>query len=255
MHIVTLALSMARNELRGRYAGNYGGILWAFLQPLATIGVLWFVFEVGFRSAPVSDHPFALWLSIGMIGWFFLSETVSMMTHSITSQSFLIKKIVFNTYLIPVSSLLASLALHFIFIGFIIAACLAYGYLPDVHWLGLIYYIVCGVLLCAAIGYLTSSISVFFPDIGQIVSIFLQFGFWLTPIFWSLELLPSKYRVIFELNPAYYIIQGYRDSLLGGVWFWDKLYLGAVFWGMCFSLLVVGIVIFKKLKPYFADAL
>jgi lipopolysaccharide transport system permease protein/teichoic acid transport system permease protein len=246
---------MSKNELKTRYASNYGGIVWALLQPLGTIGVLWFVFDIGFRSAPVSNHPFALWLSIGMVAWFFLAEAVSITTHSITSQSFLVKKVVFNTYLIPLSSLLSSLVLHFIFIGIIIAACLAYGYTPDIHWLGLLYYMVCAVLLCIGIGYLTSSIAVFFPDIGQMVGIFLQFGFWLTPIFWSLDILPPKYQAIIELNPAYYIVQGYRDSLIGGVWFWDKPYFAAVFWGICIPLLIIGIVVFKKLKPYFADVL
>jgi lipopolysaccharide transport system permease protein/teichoic acid transport system permease protein len=222
---------------------------------LGTIGVLWFVFSVGFRTPPVSGHPFALWISVGIVGWFFLSEAVSAMTHSISSQSFLIKKVVFNPYLIPLSSLLSTFILHLVFVAILGAGCMAFGYFPDLHWLGMLYYLLCGVMLCVGIGYFTSSIAVFFPDMGQIVGFFLQFGFWLTPIFWSLDILPHQYAVFFELNPASYIIQGYRDSLLGEVWFWEKPYLGMVFWALCLCMVIIGITVFSKLKNSFADAL
>lgn len=250
-----LLLAMSKNELKSRYSGNYGGILWAFLQPLGTIGVLWFVFSVGFRSAPVSGHPFALWLSVGIMGWFFLSEALSVMTHSINSQSFLIKKVVFNPYLIPLSSLLSTFLLHLVFVGILMVGCVAYGYFPSMHWLGMLYYLFCAVVLCVGMGYFTSSVAVFFPDIGQIVGVFLQFGFWLTPLFWSLDILPERYVVFFELNPAYYIIQGYRDSLLDGVWFWEKLYMSGMFWAISLFMVFVGVVVFSKLKNSFADAL
>lgn len=251
---MTLA-AMSKNELRSRYSSNYGGILWAFLQPLGTIAVLWFVFSVGFRSAPVMGHPFGLWLSVGIIGWFFAAEAISVMTSSIISQSFLVKKVVFNSYLIPLSSLMVAFALHLVFVGIVMVGCIAYGYYPSIYWLGMIYYLFCGVVLCLGVGYFTSSVAVFFPDMGQIVGVLLQFGFWLTPVFWSLDILPQKYVVFFELNPVSYIVEGYRDSLLGGVWFFEKIYLGGVFWGISLFMLFVGMSVFRRLKNSFADVL
>lgn len=248
-------LAMAKNDLKTKYAESYAGLLWAFVQPLFTIGVLLFVFQVGFRSASVSSHPFALWLSIGIIAWFFLADAISAGTNSIRAQSFLVKKVVFNTYLLPLSSILASFFIHVIFIAIILLVCLAYGYTPDPHWIQIFYYLACAVFLCIAISYLTSSIAVFFPDVGQIVGLILQLGFWLTPIFWSITILPPKYQAIIELNPVYYIVDGYRDSLINGVWFWEKGYLGLVFWGGSSLLFGIGIVIFRKLRPYFADVL
>lgn len=252
---VKITLAMAKNELKTKYADSYAGLFWAFLQPLVTIAVLWFVFQVGFRSAPVSTHPFALWLSVGIIAWFFVADAVSVGTNAIRAQSFLVKKVVFNTYLLPLSSILASLFIHVVFIGFILLICMGYGYAPDPHWLQLLYYLICTVFLCVGISYLTSSIAVFFPDVGQIVGLMLQLGFWLTPIFWSLSILPPQYQAIIELNPVYYLVEGYRDSLLNGVWFWEKPYLGALFWGIGSLFFGIGILIFRKLKPYFADVL
>lgn len=248
-------LGVSKNELRSRYRNNYAGVAWAFLQPLGTIGVLWFVFSVGFRSAPVMGHPFGLWLSVGIIGWFFVAEALSAMTNAINSQSFLVKKVVFNPYLIPLSSLVVAFSLHLVFVGVVMMGCIAYGYMPNIYWLGMLYYLVCGLVFCLGVGYFTSSVAVFFPDVSQIVGVALQFGFWLTPVFWSLEMLPAEYVAFFELNPVHYIIQGYRDSLLGGVWFFEKPFETLLFWGMSLGMLLLGVAVFTKLKNSFADVL
>ncbi|MFP3435664.1 ABC transporter permease, partial [Paraburkholderia sp. SIMBA_061] len=72
-----LMLQLAKNDFRTRYAGSSLGIIWAFIQPLMTIAVYWFVFEVGFRSGSRPDGtPFILWLTCGMIPWFFVSEAL-----------------------------------------------------------------------------------------------------------------------------------------------------------------------------------
>ena len=66
-----MILDLALSDFKTRYAGSYFGMIWAFVQPIVTIIVFWFVFEVGFRAARVSDVPFILWFSCGLIPWFF----------------------------------------------------------------------------------------------------------------------------------------------------------------------------------------
>ena len=67
-------LTMTRRDFTSRYLGSYLGLAWAFIQPLTSILVVWFVFQVGFKAAPVYDFPFILWLAAGMIPWMFFSE-------------------------------------------------------------------------------------------------------------------------------------------------------------------------------------
>ena len=63
--------NLAKNDFKTKYAGSYLGIIWAFIQPVITILLYWFVFQVGFRSRPLDDYPFVLWLTAGLVPWFF----------------------------------------------------------------------------------------------------------------------------------------------------------------------------------------
>ena len=94
---------------------------------------------------------------------------------------------------------------------------------------------------------------VFFRDLGQIVSIFLQFGMWLVPIMWPLTMISPKWQYIIKLNPMYYITDGYRDAFYNHVWFWEKPGQTLYFW--IIAILIIGTTMFKKLEKHFADVL
>ncbi|MGG7153515.1 ABC transporter permease, partial [Clostridium neonatale] len=105
------------------------------------------------------------------------------------------------------------------------------------------------------ISYATCAIVVFFKDLGQIISIFLQVGMWMTPIMWSYTIVPEKYQWIFKLNPMYYIAEGYRDTFINHVWFTERYFQTVYFWIVSVVLFIIGTMIFNKLKPHFADVL
>jgi ABC-type polysaccharide/polyol phosphate export permease len=94
---------MARRDIQSRYQGSYLSFFWAFVQPTITILLLWFVFEVGFRTPAVGNYPFILWLLAGIIPWFCFSEGLSNATTSILEYSYLVKKVVFKVSVIPSS--------------------------------------------------------------------------------------------------------------------------------------------------------
>ena len=95
----------------------------------------------------------------------------------------------------------------------------------------------------------------FFRDLEQIIQIIVRVGFWLTPIFWKVESIPHKYRFIFQANPVHYLITGYRDSLLYKVWFWERPYLTIYFWSLTLLIFALGSILFRRLKPHFADVI
>ena len=96
---------------------------------------------------------------------------------------------------------------------------------------------------------------IFFRDLGPIINISLQMGFYLTPIFWNLKILPEKYHLLMKFNPVFYIVEGYRDSFINKVWFWEHWGMSLVFWIITSVILVAGAVIFRRLRPHFADVL
>jgi lipopolysaccharide transport system permease protein/teichoic acid transport system permease protein len=103
--------------------------------------------------------------------------------------------------------------------------------------------------------WITSSIVVFSKDIGQLVNMFLQFGFWLTPIFWSINIIPPKYHALIKLNPIFYITEGYRDAFVHQVWFWERIWQTMCFWSITGIIFVTGALVFTFLRPHFADVI
>ena len=250
-----LLWSLTKNDFKQRYLGSFLGTAWAFIQPTATVLIFWFVFQVGFKSPPVGEFPFILWLMAGMFPWFFFAEGLSTGTNSILANSFLVKKVLFRISLLPIISLFSALSIHIFFIFFMFTMFLYYGYTPQIHWIQIFYYLFATSVLLLGLSWLTSSIVVFFKDIGQLVTMLIQFGFWLTPIFWNMNMVPEKYRWIIELNPMVYIIEGYRNSMIYHTWFWEDLHASIYFWIVTLIIFVLGGLTFKKLRPHFADVL
>lgn len=250
-----LIFELAKKDLKNRYLGSYLGIIWAFVQPMVTILIFWFVFQVGFRSAPVDDFPYVLWLICGMIPWFFFSEGLQSATNSVLDNSYLVKKIVFRVNSLPIIRILSSLFIHVFFIIVIFVMFFIYGYKPSIYNLQVIYYLFATIVLVLGLSWITSSLVVFLRDLGQIVSIVIQFGFWLTPIFWSFKIMPEKYHFWFKLNPIYYIVEGYRDTFINHIWFWQHYNLTINFWVITLCLFFTGVLLFKRLRPHFADVL
>lgn len=249
-----LLIDLAKNDFKMRYLGNTLGILWAFLQPTALILLFWFIFEVGFKSKPMENIPFILWLLSGLIPWFFFSESLQSTTTSILDNSFLVKKIVFRVALLPIVKLLSALAIHIFFIFFTLGIFIYYGYYPSIYWLQIGYYLFATIALVLGLSWITSSVVIFFRDLSQIITMILQFGFWVTPVIWSVSIMPNEYIDLIQLNPVYYLIQGYRESLIEQRWFWEND-LTLYFWLVTLSILLSGIFIFKRLRPHFADVL
>lgn len=250
-----LLWSLTKNDFKQKYVGNILGVFWAFIQPAAMIAIFWFVFQVGFKSKPVDNFPFILWLVAGMFPWFYFAEALSSGTNSIISNAFLVKKVVFRVSLLPMIPLLSALSIHIFFIFFMFGMFLYYGYTPEIYWIQLLYYLFATSVLLLGLSWLTSSVVIFFKDIGQLVAIVIQFGFWLTPIFWSLKMVPEKYHWIINLNPMAYIVDGYRNSMIYHKWFWEDMGLTLYFWSITLILFVVGGLTFRKLRPHFADVL
>ena len=250
-----LLVELTKNEFRQKYIGNFLGIFWAFIQPTAMILIFWFVFQVGFKSQPIDDFPFILWLVSGMFPWFFFAEGLQNGTNSVVSNSFLVKKVVFRVSLLPIIPLLSALVIHIFFIFFMYGMFIYYGYTPSIYWIQIIYYLLASSVLILGLSWITSSVVIFFKDIGQFVSIIIQFGFWLTPIFWSMKMVPEKYTWIIELNPMVYIINGYRNSMIYHKWFWEDMNMTIYFWIVTILFFTLGAITFRRLRPHFADVL
>ena len=251
-----LIWKLSKNDFRSKYAGSYMGIVWAFIQPVVTVLVYWFVFTIGGR-APSSEkgYPFVLWLIVGIVPWFFFSDALGQGTSALLSYQFLVKKVVFKISILPIIKIISAFFIHVFLVGVTLLLLVLNGYYPDIYWIQIIYFSACAFALVLGMSYITCSVVVFFRDLGQIISIILQVGVWITPIMWDIETLSRPLQILFKLNPVFYLVDGYRMALLDRMWFWEHFYSTAYFWIFTVVMFLFGALVFKRLKVHFADIL
>lgn len=251
----TLILKLAFNDFKTKYASSYLGIIWGFINPSITILVYWFVFQVAFKSGDIDNIPYILWFLCAIVPWFYFSEALNAATNSFIEYSYLVKKVKFNIDILPFIKIISSLFVHLFFIGVVFIVMSMYGYYPNVYNLQVFYYVACMLLLVYAITLFTSSVVLFFRDLGQIITIIVNVGFWFTPIGWNLAIIPTQFQLYLKMNPMYYIVQGFRDSFVANHFFWERPYQTVYFWFFVLLMMFMGVVMFKKLRPHFADVL
>lgn len=249
-----ILFELAERDFQKQYTGSYLGFVWVYLQPLLLISIMYIVFTSGLKTGASSDGtPFVVYLITGIVAWFYIAENLNAITSIIIQHTFLLKKVDFRLSLLPIVKLMSSFVPHvfLLFISLVIA------YINDIsltiHVSQLIYYYFSMVALLLGIGWITSSSRVFVSDVSKFISLITTFGFWLTPIFWDIQRIPEKYHWIVNLNPALYIVQGYRDSIITHTWFWERPYETLYFWSFTIATLLLGITVFRRLRPHFAE--
>lgn len=252
-----LIWKLAKNDFKKRYAGSYMGAVWALVQPVVTVLMYYIVFDklMGNPGRGDDSVPFVLFLTAGLVPWFYFTEALNSGTNALLEYNYLVKKVVFKISVLPIIKIIAATFIHvfFIFVLLVVAAC--YGYFPTVYTLQIVYYSVCLFMFVLALCYSTCAIVVFFRDLVQIINIVLQIGMWATPILWNMDSLSPVWVTILKLNPLVYVVNGYRDAVYGQRWFWQDFFSMMYFWIVTVVLFGVGAAVFKRLKVHFADVL
>lgn len=243
--------NLVKRDLKSRYKGSALGFLWMFLNPLLQL----FVYNIAFSIIMKTDiEKFYLFLFVALVPWIFFSTCLSSGTTVIYAQQDMVKKIYFPREVLPIAfttSQLINMLLSFIVI-FIVVFCsgvkieaMAFLYLPVII---LIEYI-----LALGITLLVSALNVYFRDLEHIMSIISMAWMYLTPVLYSVDMVPEKLRSLFYLNPMTTITIAYRDILYYGRTPKMDTLINAAILGIV--ILFIGEFIFSKLQRYFAEEL
>jgi ABC-type polysaccharide/polyol phosphate export permease len=248
---------LVKRDFQNKYLGSFVGFIWVFIQPAVYISVLWFVLAFGLKPGNLgnANTPYHWWLIAGLIPWMFMSELLSAGTNSIIEYSYLIKKVVFRSSIIPLIKILTSLIIQLFFVVLLALIFIVSKINPTLHWLQVFYYLFSAVMLLLGSLWLSSSLAVFIKDVSQVVNVIVQVLFWVTPIIWYYKTFPESIKPLYFYNPLFYIIQGYRDSFLNQVWFWEHPHETIFFWSFTLVIFIIGAIVFRKLNPHFADVL
>ena len=244
-----MIFSLVRRDLRGRYKASLLGFLWTFINPLCQILVYSFVFSTIMRTG---IEQFYVYLIAGMIPWIFFSTAVSGGTMCIKNQSEMVKKIYFPREVLPISfvtSAFINMLFCFIMIFFAVAVSgrgfngIALLFLPIVM---IVEYVM-------ALGFtmIVAGLTVYFRDMEHIVSVIMMAWIYLTPIMYSVEMVPEYLRGVYVVNPMTPVVQAYQQILYyKQIPEMNTLSLAAAF---ALVILIIGVIAFRKLERNFAE--
>lgn len=231
-------------------------MLWEVINPLIQLSIYWFVFGFGIRGGKgVEGVPFIYWLSVGLLVWFFLNPAVLQSSKAIYTRIALISKINFPMSVIPSYVIASQLYQHLILTGVVMIGFLFTGRGISLHLLQLPYYTFAMVMMIFALSLITSTLATVVRDVQMIVQSVMRMMMYVTPILWTPDKLPHAVQKLLLLNPFYYIVEGYRQALLGTGWFYQHLHYMLYFWALVLLLLLVGSALHVKFRKQFVDYL
>ncbi len=245
----TMIVSLIRRDLRGRYKGSALGFAWTFLNPLLQLGVYTVVFSIIMRAG-IEDYY--LFLFVALIPWLFFSTSVSAGASCVMAQKEMVKKIYFPREVLPIAHVtcqLVNMLLSFVVVfAVLLLSCKGISlqallYLPIV--------IVAEYFLAISITMIVSAVTVYLRDLEHVLVILTMAWQFLTPVMYSIDMVPEELRSIFNINPMTPIIVAYRDIL-----YYKRLpEIGNLLYGFVLStiLLVIGWLVFGRLKKHFAE--
>ena len=203
--------SIIRRDLRGKYKASALGFLWTFLNPLLQLFVYTLVFSVIMRSG---IEKFYIYLFIGLVPWNFFSSSVSGGAGCVVSQENLIKKIYFPRLILPISHVtcaLVNMLLVFV-VMFAVLGLSGHGVnLVALLYLPLIFFV--EYVLALGLCMLSSALTVYFRDLEYLLNIFMMALMYMTPIMYTIDMVPESLRFIYHLNPMTAIIEAYHEIL------------------------------------------
>jgi teichoic acid transport system permease protein len=250
-------MRLAKADIIKTYKGAALGWLWAVVKPVTTIFVYWFVFSLGIRaSREIDGHPFFLWLIVGIVPWFYISEMLTQGTDAIRKYSYLVTKMKFPISTLPTFVSLSKLLVHLCMVAIVIIILILSGYPIDIYYLQLPYYILMMYLFFTMWTLFATPLSAISKDFSNLVKSIINAIFWLSGILWDPRTISIGWlRKLLMLNPVTYIATGYRDTFLYKQWFFENINRTLAFFGVLFVMSYLAIVVYNKLRKEIADVL
>jgi ABC-type polysaccharide/polyol phosphate export permease len=241
-----LIWALALKELKIRYKRSILGFLWALLNPMLLMLVLTAVFST---MMPMQQVHYPVFLLSMLLPWTFFSQSLSYAAESIVGNGDLIKKVRVAKLVFPVAAVVSNminLLLSMIPLALIV---LAMRHPFHLTWLYLPVPILALTILTLGATFFFAAVNVYYRDVSHILQIVLQVWFYVTPIIYSLEYIPQKYRIYFKLNPIIYVMNGFRLGVYYGMLpTWQSVVASFV---CAFAALYFGFWVFRRRQHEF----
>lgn len=202
--------SMAVKQLKAKYAGSALGIFWVIINPLLMMLIITFIFTIVLKT---EIKHFALFVLAGILPWMFFSGSLSEATSSLSAQ-----KSVLHQFSLPKEILPLSTALTY-FMNFVMSWTIIYPVFlfhnPKIITMAVLFPVIflLTYIFTSGMALLFSVVNIIYRDLEHLIGTLLMLWFWVTPVFYSVEMIPEDFRWVFNLNPFSVFVLFYRDLI------------------------------------------
>ncbi len=244
---------LAWRDVLVRYKQTAIGVLWAVIQPVATMVIFTIVFG-RIAELPSGGAPYAVMTFAAILPWQFFANAMSQSSQSVVGAQNMVQKVYFPRLIIPFSSTLSGVLDFLISLGILFLLMAYYGVAVQWHLLLLPLFSVCALAAALSVGIWLSALNVKYRDVKYIVPFIVSIGLYVSPVGFMSAVVPTQWRLWYNLNPMVGVIDGFRWAILGAEFepYWPGFILGM---SVVLLLLVSGLYYFRRAEKTFADVI
>jgi lipopolysaccharide transport system permease protein len=234
-----------------RYKQTVIGVAWSVIRPVLTMIVFTVIFGK-LAKFPSGNAPYAILVYAAMLPWQFFANALSESSNSLISNSNMISKVYFPRLIVPCSAVVVSLVDFLISFGVLAVLMIWYRFIPSWQIVTVPLFLLLALLASLGFSLWLSALNVKYRDFRYIVPFIVQFGLYVSPVGFSSNVVPEKWRLLYSLNPMVGVIDGFRWAILGGD---AQIYWPGFLLSTCLTLLILygGVKYFRKTERIFAD--
>lgn len=248
---------LAKADLVKTYRGAALGWVWAIIKPLTMIGVFWFVLDIGLRAGRNIDGiPFFLWLVLGLVPWFYISDMLNKGTGAIKKYRYLVTKMKFPVSTIPTFVSMSNFFVHLIMLIVVVVLLAAQGYAPSVYYLQLPFYLLLLFWFFTMWSLFAATLAAISKDFQNLVKSLTRILFWMSGIIYSIGSINADWlRNLLMVNPISFFVEGYRKTFLYKEWFYEDMQQLLVFLAILALMTLLATATYNKFRKELVDVL
>ena len=247
-----LFLILSWRDLSVRYKQTIIGILWAILRPFLTMIVFTIIFSKVAKLPSDGSAPYALMVFAAMLPWSLFANSLAESSNSLIDNTNLISKVYFPRLIIPAATLITALVDFLISFVILVAMMIYYQFMPGWQIVLIPFFIILALMASLGPGLWITALNVKYRDFRYVIPFLVQCGLYVSPVGFSSNVVPDKWRLLYSLNPMVGVIDGFRWCILGGN---SPIYLPGFFLSLAIIafFLWLGVSRFRKMEKTFAD--
>jgi lipopolysaccharide transport system permease protein len=242
---------LAWRDVAVRYKQTAIGVVWAVLRPFLTMIVFTVIFGRIAKLPSEGSAPYAVMVFAGMLPWFLFSTILSEASNSLVSNANLVGKVYFPRIIIPSATAVVALIDFTINLVMLLGLMAWYAFLPTWRMLLLPLFVVLATLASLGPSLFVTALNVKYRDFRYIIPFIVQFGLYISPVGFSSAVVPDNWRLLYSINPAVGVIDGFRWCILGSSAIYPPGFIISVV--VTALLLWSGITYFRRTERTFAD--